>query len=171
MPFRTFDWLGNATSTLTKKKTPRILHAQKQPGSLFCPHRFKRVHCARASLRHTRLTCSVLSHACMQLIGHQKEACASTSLKQIQLPCLLQLHTQMPKKYCATSFWCQSVLRLWCSQRISKRELCRTNCETTLPLKSISFYHPQCIHNVVASVEAKVASWAKSWYPLQSSAL
>ena len=45
----------------------------------------------------TRLTCSVLSHACMQLVGDQKEACAPTSLKQIRLTCLLQRHTQMPQ--------------------------------------------------------------------------
>ena len=56
------------------------------------------------------------------------------------------------------------------SQRISKRELCRANCEITLPLKPISFYHPQCIHtpqSLCRTVEGKVAAWAKCWKPLQ----
>ena len=81
-----------------KKECHGILHAEKQSASLFSGIVSKWVHCARASLRQTRLTCSVWPHARMQPTGDQKEACASTSLKQFRLTCLLQLHTQMPKK-------------------------------------------------------------------------
>ena len=130
--------LRNATWNLCLQQ---ILHAEKQSAFLFCRHRFKRVHCARASLRQTRLTCSVLSHACIQLIGDQKEACASTSLKQFRLTCLLQCHTQMPKKKCHTNTFTHSPFT---HKHFYTQTLLHTNAFTHKPFHAQSlFTHTQ----------------------------
>ena len=57
--------------------------------------------CPPSSLRQTRLTC-YLCYLMPHLIDDVKKASASTSLKQFRLTCLLQLHSEMSKKWVAT---------------------------------------------------------------------
>ena len=121
-------------------KTPQM----KQSTALSCWHRFKRLHCARASLKQTRLTCSVLSYSGMQLIGDQKEACASTSLKQFRLTCLLQFHTQMPKKEMPHKHFYTVLLHTntFTRKRFYTQTLLHTNPFTHNPfLHTIAFTH------------------------------
>ena len=144
MPLRAFVWLGNATST--QERMPRYSACGEAISVFIFRHRFK-----MSTLCTSKSQTDPIDLFCVTSCPHAANWWSKGSMR-INKSQTVSVDLSAAASYSNAKKVMRGIILTSehpgtvISQRISKRELCRANCEITLPLKPISFYHPQCIH-------------------------